>query len=65
MIDTPFYGLTRDLRAVRFLLGRAKVECTVKYHAIEFDIAIALARQIDANPEGQADRLCPRPNGPF
>jgi hypothetical protein len=42
------YGLVGDLRAVRFLLGYAKVERADRYLSFGFDGALALAGQTDA-----------------
>jgi integrase len=42
------YRRTGNMRAVRLLLGRTKVESTVRYLGIEVDDALAIAEQIDA-----------------
>ena len=44
---TLIYRRTGNLRAVQFLLGRTKIESTVRYLGIEVDDAIAIAERID------------------
>jgi integrase len=44
---TLIYRRTGNLRAVQLLLGRTKVESTVRYLGIEVDDALAIAEQVD------------------
>jgi integrase len=44
---TLIYRRTGNLRAVQLLLGRTKIESTVRYLGIEVDDALAIAEQID------------------
>jgi integrase len=44
---TLIYRRTGNLRAVRLLLGHAKIESTVRYLGIEVDDALAIAEQVD------------------
>jgi len=41
------YRSTKNLREVRLLLGRTKLECTVRYLGIEVDDALEMAEQTD------------------
>jgi len=41
------YRRTKNLREVRLLLGRTKLECTVRYLGIEVDDALEMAEQTD------------------
>lgn len=41
------YRKTKNLRAVRILLGHTKLESTVRYLGIEIDDALDLAEQLD------------------
>ena len=43
---TLIYKRTGNLRAVQLLLGRRKIESTVRYLGIEVDDAIAIAEQV-------------------
>ena len=42
---TLIHGRTKNLRAVQLLLGRTKLESTVRYLGIEVDDALELAEQ--------------------
>ncbi len=44
---TLIYRRTGNLRAVQLLLGRTKIESTVRYLGIEVDDALAIAEQVD------------------
>ena len=44
---TLIYKRTGNLRAVQILLGRTKIESTVRYLGIEIDDALAIAEQVD------------------
>ncbi len=44
---TLIYRKTGNIWAVQLLLGRSKVESTVRYLGIEMDDAIAIAKQVD------------------
>ena len=44
---TLIYRRTGNLRAVQLLLGRTKIESTVRYLGIEVDDALAIAEQTD------------------
>ena len=44
---TLIYRRTSNLRAVQLLLGRTKIESTVRYLGIEVDDALAIAEQVD------------------
>lgn len=41
------YRRTKNLRAVQLLLGRTKLECTVRYLGIEVDDTTEMAEQMD------------------
>ncbi|RON13600.1 hypothetical protein BK662_21850 [Pseudomonas frederiksbergensis] len=41
------YRRTKNLRAMRLLLGRTKLGCTVRYLGIEVDDALEIAEQTD------------------
>ncbi|RON23473.1 integrase [Pseudomonas caspiana] len=41
------YRRTKNLRVVQLLLGRTKLECTVRYLGIEVDDALEMAEQTD------------------
>jgi integrase len=44
---TLIYRRTGNLRAVQLLLGRRKIESTVRYLGVEVDDALAIAEQVD------------------
>jgi integrase len=44
---TLIYRRTGNLRAVQLLLGRTKIESTVRYLGVEVDDALAIAEQVD------------------
>jgi site-specific recombinase XerC len=44
---TMIYRRTRNLRAVQLLLGRTKLESTVRYLGIEVDDALEIAEQTE------------------
>src|SRR5438445_298441 len=44
---TLIYRKTGNLRAVQLLLGRTKIESTVRYLGIEVDDALAIAEQVE------------------
>ena len=44
---TLIYKKRNNLRALQLLLGRTKIESTVRYLGIEVDDALAVAEQID------------------
>lgn len=41
------YKKTGNLRAVQLLLGRTKIESTVRYLGVEVDDALEIAEQVD------------------
>jgi integrase len=45
---TLIYRRTKNLRAVRLLLGHTKLESTVRYPGIEVDDALEIAEQTEA-----------------
>jgi len=45
--SSSLYRRTGNLRAVQLLLGRSKIESTVRYLGIEVDDALAIAEQVD------------------
>jgi len=44
---TLIYRKTKNLRAVQLLLGRTKLESTVRYLGIEVDDALEIAEQLE------------------
>ena len=44
----PIYRRTRNLRAVRLLLGHSKLQSTVRYLGIEVDDALEISEQTEA-----------------
>jgi site-specific recombinase XerD len=44
---TLIYRRTKNLRAVQLLLGRTKIESTVRYFGIEVDDALEMAEQTE------------------
>lgn len=44
---THIYRKTGSLRAVQRLLGRTKVDCTVRYLGVELEDALSIAQRID------------------
>lgn len=45
---TPIYRRSKNLRAVQLLLGRTKLESTVRYLGNEVDDALEIAEQTEA-----------------
>jgi hypothetical protein len=46
---TLIYSHTKNIRAVQLLLGRTKIESTVRYLGIEVDDALAMAEKLKFN----------------
>jgi integrase len=44
---TLIYRRTGNLRAVQLLLGRTKIESTVRYVGVDVDDALAISEQVD------------------
>lgn len=59
------YHRTKNLRAVQLLLGRSKLDSTVRYLVIEVDAALEMTKQTDAssrNARQRADAVRPTRN---
>lgn len=59
------YHRTKNLRAVQLLLGRSKLDSTVRYLGIEVDAALEMTKQTDAssrNARQRADAVRPTRN---
>ena len=48
---TLIYRRTRNLRAVKLLLGNTKIESTVRYLGVEVDDALEITEQTDVSSQ--------------